>query len=29
MSSALVTLYEHTGRTPPAALADWEDRVNV
>lgn len=29
MSSALFTLYERTGRTPPAALADWEDRVDV
>lgn len=28
MSSALAGLYERSGRSPPAALADWEDRVD-
>ena len=28
MSSALAGLYERSGRSPPAALADWEGRVD-
>jgi hypothetical protein len=29
MSSALLALYQRTGRLPPAVLANWEDRVDA